>query len=92
MNQDLPQIPKLEAPEVSAPRPVRPWDLFNANKARVEEQIGKERMAICATCPFLISATKQCKKCGCFMHLKTKLADATCPIGKWGAVNVPLAE
>ena len=24
-----------------------------------------------------------CKKCGCYMPLKTKLSKATCPIDKW---------
>jgi hypothetical protein len=33
--------------------------------------------------PFLIKATNQCKKCGCIMHLKTKLAGAECPVGNW---------
>jgi len=27
--------------------------------------------------------SKQCKKCGCFMAIKTKLQAATCPLGKW---------
>lgn len=67
------------------PKPVRPWDLFNKNKARSEESLQKERMAICESCPFFISLTRQCKKCGCFMDAKTKLADATCPENKWGA-------
>jgi len=41
------------------------------------------RYALCLECPELILATKQCKKCGCFMALKTKLEPATCPLGKW---------
>jgi hypothetical protein len=70
------------------PKPVRPWDLLNKNKLRVEEAMQKERMSICSTCPQLIQLTKQCKKCGCFMEAKTKLADATCPLHKWSAVDV----
>ena len=27
--------------------------------------------------------TQQCKKCGCFMKIKTKLKNATCPLQKW---------
>lgn len=42
-----------------------------------------KRMSLCLECPELISITKQCKKCGCFMSVKTKLTNAVCPIGKW---------
>ena len=61
----------------------RPWDMINPNTEFVEENVAKTRLDICLTCPELIKATKQCKKCGCFMHLKTKLEKAVCPIGNW---------
>lgn len=66
----------------------RPWDLFNKNIGRVGEEIHKERMSICNQCPELIKATHQCKKCGCFMNLKTKLPNADCPLGKWGKADI----
>jgi hypothetical protein len=72
----------------NSPKPVRPWDLLNKNKLRVEDAMQKERMSICATCPQLIQLTKQCKKCGCFMEAKTRLADASCPLHKWDAVDM----
>lgn len=81
---ELPPVPPLDPP----PKPVRPWDLLNANKARVGELVKDERMAICRECPFFIKVTQQCKKCGCLMHLKTQLADAACPVGKWPAIDV----
>jgi hypothetical protein len=62
---------------------VKPWDLFNPNQPRSEEELQKERMGICEACPELIQLTKQCKKCGCIMPMKTKLEHAKCPIGKW---------
>ena len=62
---------------------VRPWDLFNSNKPRMSEELAQQRMDTCSTCEHLIQMTKQCKKCGCFMPMKTKLKDATCPVGKW---------
>jgi len=43
----------------------------------------EERMAICLGCPRLFKPTKQCKECGCFMRIKTRLRSAECPIGKW---------
>jgi hypothetical protein len=61
----------------------RPWDLL-ATDSKVSDEIQKERFDICKGCPELIKATSQCKKCGCFMKLKTTLKQAACPIGKWG--------
>ena len=48
-----------------------------------DEETANNRYSICLECPELINATKQCKKCGCFMVAKTKLKNATCPLGKW---------
>lgn len=63
-------------------RDARPWDLLNPNE-RAEESVANSRYDICLSCPELINMTKQCKKCGCFMALKTKVKHASCPIGKW---------
>lgn len=62
---------------------VKPWDLLNSNEPRSEEEESNSRFDICKSCPELISLTSQCKKCGCFMKAKTKLKNASCPIGKW---------
>jgi hypothetical protein len=70
--------------EVPPLKPVRPWDLFNPNKERVSDKAQERRMAICKECPFYIKVTTQCSKCACIMPQKTKLADASCPVGKWG--------
>lgn len=48
-----------------------------------DEELAEKRMDICRQCPFYLSMTHQCKKCGCIMNLKTKIRDAKCPIGKW---------
>ena len=60
----------------------KPWDLLN-KKNYVEETEAKRRFDVCLSCPELINATKQCRQCGCFMNLKTKLTHATCPMSKW---------
>jgi hypothetical protein len=60
----------------------RPWHLLDKENY-VEDDLAKERLAICKACPELIKLTTQCKKCGCFMAAKTKLKQAVCPIGKW---------
>lgn len=73
-------------------RPVRPWDLFNKNMNRAPSSIQQERLAICETCPFYRKKINQCKKCGCIMPQKVKLADACCPVGKWGHYVMPTEE
>jgi hypothetical protein len=68
--------------EFTDPESVKPWDMLNKENYTTEE-LSKERLLICKSCPELIKLTTQCKKCGCFMHAKTKLEKATCPLGKW---------
>ena len=60
----------------------RPWHLLDKENY-VEEIVSNERLDICKSCPELIKLTTQCKKCGCFMAAKTKLKQASCPLGKW---------
>jgi hypothetical protein len=59
-----------------------PLDLLQKNNYTTQELVDA-RLAICKNCPELIALTTQCKKCGCFMNMKTKLSAAKCPIGKW---------
>jgi hypothetical protein len=61
----------------------RPWDVINPNVPKATEEVANNRIAICRECPEFIKATSQCKQCGCFMKMKVKLKDATCPLGKW---------
>lgn len=62
----------------------KPWDLLNPNIGRVSEDIEMSRFSECLDCDRFIHITNQCKECGCFMNLKTKLPNAECPLGKWG--------
>jgi hypothetical protein len=53
-----------------------------------DQDILDKRWDECSNCEYLIKATNQCKKCGCFMKMgdnfvKIKVATASCPIGKW---------
>ena len=66
----------------SEDKDVKPWDLFNGSP-RSPEELSAYRLEICTECPFFRQASKTCKKCGCFMTLKTSLAHAKCPIGNW---------
>ena len=60
---------------------VRPWDLLSDDMA--DAAVIEHRMSLCRDCDKYISLTKQCKECWCIMPLKTKIAAANCPIGKW---------
>lgn len=62
---------------------VTPLDLLNPMTKPADNQLAIKRITICKQCPELISITNQCKKCGCFMAVKTKLDSAKCPLGKW---------
>ena len=64
-------------------RDVKFLDLFNPNAPRSDEDIIKERLEICNACEWLRKGSQRCRKCGCFMTLKTTLKQAKCPIGKW---------
>lgn len=61
----------------------RPWDMIDPKTEFANNELATIRYELCKACPELIKLTKQCKKCGCFMAAKTKLAAAVCPIGKW---------
>ena len=52
------------------------------NKATFEE-----RFKTCRNCEHLFKPTNSCKKCGCFIHLKARLANQSCPINKWVATK-----
>jgi hypothetical protein len=76
---------KRRAEQLKNGATVRPTDFLDKQNHTTDE-IAKMRMDICEACPKLVKLTKQCKECGCFMNLKTKLAGAACPIGKWDRV------
>lgn len=58
-------------------------DLFDVKQPRTAKDVIEERLAICNECPWLFKSLQKCRKCGCFMKLKTTLEKAQCPIGKW---------
>lgn len=58
-------------------------DLFDPRQKRVSGDQVEERLAICKECIFLDKRLMKCKRCGCFMKLKSTLHQASCPEGKW---------
>ena len=63
-------------------RDVKPWNLIDGSP-RIPLEFAQARYDICKACEFFRPKTMTCKKCGCFMKLKTTLEQAKCPIGKW---------
>lgn len=62
---------------------VTPLDVLNPLTQKALPEQAKDRYEICLGCEEHISLTGQCKKCGCFMKIKTSLKAARCPLGKW---------
>lgn len=46
-------------------------------------ELATERMKVCAECDAYQKLTMQCKLCHCFLPLKAKILDSSCPIDKW---------
>ena len=46
-----------------------------------DQDIIDKRRAICDDCEFKMGLN--CKKCGCFIKAKTRVATTACPVGKW---------
>jgi hypothetical protein len=63
---------------------VRPWDLIRPGVPKAPRWLAEERYGKCVACPQFQNATKTCAICHCFMKLKTHLAEAHCPEGRWG--------
>ena len=47
-----------------------------------DEEIIHHRWDLCQGCEFLTKSNR-CKKCGCFMKFKTRVAKMKCPLDKW---------
>lgn len=58
-------------------------DLFDPSQPRSDRELIEHRLAICNECPAFNKRLQKCRKCGCFMKLKTTLIQAKCPMEKW---------
>ncbi len=58
---------------------------------KVTDEVQQERWKICQACEHLYKPTDSCRKCGCFMAVKTWMANQRCPVKKWHAISGPLA-
>lgn len=51
------------------------------------KEVRDERLSICESCPFLFKPTFTCRKCMCFMKIKSSISSMKCPDNKWLATN-----
>ena len=47
------------------------------------DDLTKARINMCHECEHFSKIMDQCKLCGCFINLKAKVLEASCPIEKW---------
>lgn len=62
---------------------VRFIDLFDPNQPRSDRDLIEYRLGICNGCEWFDKRLAKCRRCGCFMKLKTRLEKAQCPERKW---------
>lgn len=53
------------------------------DNVKAPDEVIAARWEICSTCEYLYTPTNTCKVCGCFMKIKTGLANQKCPKNKW---------
>lgn len=58
-------------------------DLFDPNQPRSDKDLIEYRLSICNGCEWFNKRLAKCRRCGCFMQLKTRLEKAQCPERKW---------
>lgn len=57
--------------------------VVSGNGLRISDEEANRRLSICNGCEYFDQIQKRCKKCGCFMAVKTYLKAEKCPLGKW---------
>jgi len=57
-------------------------------KIKLSEEERNIRYDICKKCEWFFASTNSCKKCGCFMAVKTYMPSQSCPIGKWKSIPI----
>lgn len=47
------------------------------------DELARERLKVCAECEDFRRLARQCSLCNCFMDLKAKVLDSSCPKNLW---------
>ena len=50
-----------------------------------EEEVLQKRWTACGSCEFLTKRNR-CRKCGCWMGIKSRIARMKCPMGIWNSL------
>ena len=53
------------------------------NKYLADSKVYKERLKICSSCDRYFKPTGTCTRCGCFMRVKAKISNQSCPDKLW---------
>lgn len=62
------------------------WGNYMFKSPKIEEK-AKERLKICLECESL-TRIQSCNLCGCFMPAKVRSPLSSCPIKKWGKMEL----
>jgi hypothetical protein len=58
-------------------------DLITGNLEYADPEVVAQRLAICDGCEVQNKTLHMCTACGCYLPLKTKLKESTCPMELW---------
>lgn len=65
------------------------WKNVFGKKNNYVENVAKQRMEICRECPYRSTkGIEHCTECGCPLVGKTRSLSSSCPVGRWGAVEL----
>jgi hypothetical protein len=62
--------------------PLKPIPPQKVDVQHMPKNEAERRMLLCKKCPELLPLDR-CKRCGCFMRIKTAIPGAQCPLQKW---------
>ena len=58
-------------------------DIIRIKKINNKKYTAEKRIEICESCGDFKLETRQCRICWCFMDIKTKMKNKSCPKDKW---------
>ena len=58
----------------------------------VSDEIKEQRMTICRACDEYDADQVRCRKCGCFLLIKTSFSVDSCPLQKWSSTLTKLKQ
>ena len=59
------------------------WLLVTRQANLAPQHLQENREDVCCHCPIRDKQKNVCTACGCYLPIKVKLLQSSCPIGKW---------